>query len=49
MFEELELEGIHPFKPRKVYVSNSDHTETFVSIDDTIDLKIQALRNIRAR
>ena len=49
MFEELELEGIHPFKPRKVYVSNSDHTDTFVSIDDTIDLKIQALREHKSQ
>ncbi len=49
MFEELELEGIHPFKPRKVYVSNSDQSDIFESIDDTIDLKIQALREHKSQ
>jgi len=49
MFEELEVEGIHPFKPRKVYVSNSDQSDVFESIDDTIDLKVQALREHKSQ
>lgn len=44
VFEELEAEGLKPFKPRKVYVSGWDHVNTYISIDETIDLKINALR-----
>ncbi len=49
MFEELELEGLKPFKPRKVYVSGWDHVDTFISIDETIDLKVAALREHKSQ
>jgi LmbE family N-acetylglucosaminyl deacetylase len=44
LFEELEEEGIYAHKPRKVYVSGWSQTDLFVNIEDTIDIKIQALR-----
>lgn len=44
LFEELAEEGLKAHKPRKVYVMNWRIADTFVSIDDTIDLKIRALR-----
>jgi LmbE family N-acetylglucosaminyl deacetylase len=44
LFEELEAEGLNAHKPRKVYVSQWGEGDTYVSIDDTIDLKIAALR-----
>jgi LmbE family N-acetylglucosaminyl deacetylase len=44
LFEELEAENLTAHKPRKVYVSGWVQDELFVSIDDTIDLKIAALR-----
>jgi LmbE family N-acetylglucosaminyl deacetylase len=46
LFEELAAEGLTAHKPRKVYVDVWDHqsANAFVSIDETIDLKIAALR-----
>ena len=44
LFQELETEGIYAFKPRKVYVTSWGGADQFVSIDETIDLKIQALK-----
>jgi LmbE family N-acetylglucosaminyl deacetylase len=44
LFQELEEEGIFAHKPRKVYVTSWDGADHFVSIDDTIDIKIAALR-----
>jgi len=44
LFEELEQEGLFAHKPRKVYVSGWNQTGLFVNIDDTIDVKINALR-----
>ena len=44
LFEELEEEGITAHKPRKVYVAGWNGTDLFVNIEDTIDLKIAALR-----
>jgi len=44
LFEELEEEGITAHKPRKVYVSGWSGSDLFVNIEDTIDLKITALR-----
>jgi len=44
LFEELEEEGLKAHKPRKVYVTTWDTADTFVSIDETIDIKINALR-----
>ena len=44
LFQELEEEGLSAFKPRKVYVTGWHQQELFVSVDDTLELKIAALR-----
>jgi len=44
LFEELAAEGLTPHKVRKVYVNNWGEATHFVSIDETIELKIAALR-----
>jgi LmbE family N-acetylglucosaminyl deacetylase len=44
LFEELEQEGIMAHKPRKVYVTTWDVADVWVNIDETIDVKIAALR-----
>jgi len=45
LFEELAAEGLTAHKVRKVYVDVWDNSATtFVSIDETIDVKIAALR-----
>jgi len=44
VFEELAAEGLKPHKVRKLYCTNWRSANTFVSIDDTIELKIEALR-----
>jgi len=44
MFEELAEEGLTAFKPRKVYASRSEDGGHLVSIDDTMETKIRALR-----
>jgi len=44
LFQELENEGFKAHKVRKVYISGRNQTEVFVNIEDTIDIKINALR-----
>lgn len=44
LFEELEQEGFMAHKPRKVYVTTWDGADVYVNIEETIDVKIQALR-----
>jgi LmbE family N-acetylglucosaminyl deacetylase len=44
LFEELESEGLKAHKVRKVYALVWDNADMFVNIDDTIDIKIAALR-----
>ena len=44
LFEELADEGLTAHKPRKVFVNTWDGGDTFVNIEETIDLKIAALR-----
>lgn len=44
LFQELEQEGFCAHKTRKVYVSGWGQTDLFVNIEDTIDMKINALR-----
>lgn len=44
LFEELSEEKITAHKPRKVYVTGWNGTDLFVNIEDTIDIKIAALR-----
>jgi LmbE family N-acetylglucosaminyl deacetylase len=44
LFEELAEQGLSAHKPRKVYVTMWSGAEVFVDIEDTIELKINALR-----
>jgi LmbE family N-acetylglucosaminyl deacetylase len=44
LFEELAAEGLTAHKVRKVYVNNWRTGDIYVSIDETIDLKVAALR-----
>jgi len=44
LFEEIAEEGIQAFKPRRVYVTGWNHNDLFVNIEESIDLKVNALR-----
>jgi LmbE family N-acetylglucosaminyl deacetylase len=44
LFADLENEGFFAHKPRKVYAMSFDQGRHLVSIDETIDIKIAALR-----
>jgi LmbE family N-acetylglucosaminyl deacetylase len=44
LFEEIAEEGFKAYKPRKVYVTTWDEADVFVNIEETIDIKIAALR-----
>ena len=44
LFQELEAEGLKAHKPRKVFVTGWGQTDLFVNIEETIDLKVTALR-----
>jgi len=45
LFEELQEEGFKAHKPRKVYVNIWDNNaDVFVNIDETIEIKIEALK-----
>jgi LmbE family N-acetylglucosaminyl deacetylase len=44
LFEEIASEGFAAHKPRKVYVTSWTGADTFVNIDETIEVKIAALR-----
>lgn len=43
LFADLEQEGLTAFKPRKVYVTGWGAMDLYVSIDETIEIKIAAL------
>ncbi|NMC78186.1 MAG: PIG-L family deacetylase, partial [Chloroflexi bacterium] len=49
VFEELADEGLQPHKTRKVYVTGWHQTDVYVSIDDTIDVKVAALRSHKSQ
>lgn len=44
LFEELEQEGLKAHKVRKVYVTGWGQTDLYVNIEETIDIKVAALR-----
>jgi LmbE family N-acetylglucosaminyl deacetylase len=44
LFEELMEEGLSAHKPRKVFASVWHAAEYFINIEETIDVKIQALK-----
>ena len=49
LFEELADENITAHKPRKVYVTGWNGTDLFVNIEETIDIKIAALREHKSQ
>ncbi|MEP7289298.1 MAG: PIG-L deacetylase family protein [Chloroflexota bacterium] len=49
LFKELEDEGLTAHKTYKVYVTSWGPSETFVNITDTIELKIEALRQHKSQ
>lgn len=44
LFQELEEEGLQAHKVCKVYITSWGEGTDFVSIDETIDIKVEALR-----
>ncbi len=44
VYAEQAAEGLQPHKTRKLYCTNWRGANTFVSIEETLDLKIEALR-----
>jgi len=44
LFEELAQEGLSAHKTRKVYITSWDKADQFINIEETIDIKIEALR-----
>jgi LmbE family N-acetylglucosaminyl deacetylase len=44
LYPEMENEGLHAHKPRKVYVHSWSGDSAFVNIEETIEIKIAALR-----
>jgi len=44
LFQELEEEGLKAHKPRKVYVAGRNQYDLYVNIEETIDIKVEALR-----
>jgi LmbE family N-acetylglucosaminyl deacetylase len=44
LFEELKEENLRAHKPRKVYVTSWSEGNVFVNIEETIDIKVAALR-----
>ncbi len=44
VFEELATEGLEAHKVRKVYVNNWRDGNVWIAIDDTIDVKVAALK-----
>ncbi|MEN4011551.1 MAG: PIG-L deacetylase family protein [Bellilinea sp.] len=49
LFEDLAAEGYSAHKVRKVYINAWENGDVFVNIDETIDLKIQALREHKSQ
>jgi len=44
LFEDIADEGFEAHKPRKVYVTSWEMADSFVNIEETVDIKIAALR-----
>jgi LmbE family N-acetylglucosaminyl deacetylase len=44
LFEEIVDEGFQAHKPRKVFVTSWEHADHYVNIEETIDIKVAALR-----
>ena len=44
LFQELESENIYAHKVRKVYIAGWSQSDLFVNIEETIDIKVAALK-----
>lgn len=44
LFEDLGNEGLRAHKPRKLYITAWERSDVFINIDETIEIKINALR-----
>jgi LmbE family N-acetylglucosaminyl deacetylase len=44
VFAELSDEGLEPYRVREVLVASATEPDTWIDVSDTIDLKIEALR-----
>ncbi len=49
LFQELEEEGLEAHETRKVYVSTWQNANTYVDITDTIEIKIEALKQHKSQ
>lgn len=49
LFEELSAEGLTAHKPRKVFVTSWSNSDYFVNIEETIEIKIAALRSHKSQ
>jgi len=49
LFQELEEEGLFAHKPSKVYVISWGEADEYVNIEDTIHLKIKALKSHKSQ
>ena len=49
LFQELEEEGLKAHKPRKVYIYGFQQSGLFVSIDETMEIKLAALREHKSQ
>jgi LmbE family N-acetylglucosaminyl deacetylase len=44
VFPELREEGLEPHQVKEVFITSSSESDTWIDISDTIDIKIEALR-----
>jgi LmbE family N-acetylglucosaminyl deacetylase len=49
LFQELEEEGLKAHKPRKVFIYGHQQSGLYVSIDETIEIKLAALREHKSQ
>ncbi len=49
LFKELEAEGLTAHKTYKIYVTSWEGSTTYVDISDTIDLKVEALKQHKSQ
>ena len=49
LFEDIADEGFYAHKPRKVYVTSWEDADVYINIEDTIDIKVAALRAHRSQ
>ena len=49
LFQDFETEGVYAHKPRKVYVITWGDADVYVNIEDTIDIKVAALREHKSQ